>query len=435
MIYNKQDPMLNDIFAIKNLEFIKFYDLSLSGDKESEKKTMMVPALVISYNGGTIMNLSMMDKHFDTFVNKVLEVYNEEKNREVDDDPFDTSKIDIDEHSQKILDNCDIVNKSIYTERYENMDSYDNSMMFECDEIRNIIDIVRYEIKSFGEFANLNINLLDGIRGYRTNYILEANINDIFTYLLVHYDKIDENNYEISIGNMGGINKSFNIRIKFADDQINVTSVYNDILFDDTFKINVENDNATYIKRIKRGEEILKFETGDLSQSSPVERNLVNLDCVMYDGVKWYALPWRAYFGYISSINEIEEGTKVFDDRIIYLDINDNDFYKREFISKKVKRNNTISRIGVKLTLDELRKVTFGYMRRPYYVIETSFKNARGNGKYQEKFNGKYYYHVVKAKNINEVDGNRLVAVRKEIVNDKADLLSDVNLKVLGGRH
>ncbi len=428
MVYNTMDPVLVDIYSIKNIEFIKFYDLTLSGDD----KQIIVPALLISYDNGKIMNLSIKDKFFETFVHKVIEVYEQEKEKRLTDNPFEVDRVSIDPYSKKILDNCDILTKNDITKFYINNDSYDRSLLYESDEIKSIIDIVRYEIKSFGEFANLNIELSDNIRGYRTNYILESKINDLFTYLLVHYDKVDDNKYVISIGNMGGVNKPFIMQINFNDNNINIISTFNDLLFDDNFIIN--NKNASYIKRVVRNEEVLKFETGNLEKEDPKEYNLIDMEFTERP-ITFYKLPWRAYYGYSGNTNQIEDNTTIYNNHVIYLDINDNDFHKRDFYTTKIQRDSTVSKYGIALTLDELRKVTFGFMRKPYYIIESSFKDARGNGIYQEKLNGRYFYHVIKAKNVKEIERERLIPVRKDIIIENTDFLSDIKLKKLGGKH
>ena len=232
MIYNYMDSELIKIYEIKNMELIKFYDLTLSNNN----KQIIVPGLLIFYDKGKFLNLSIKDKYFEVYVNKVIEVYKEEKDKIVDDNSFFYHKLNVDLYSQKILDNCDILKKNKITEFYQEMDSFGSSLPFECDEIKNILDIIYYEIKSFGKFSNLTIDLTNNINGYRTNYSLECKINDIFTYLLIHYDRIDDNNYLVSIGNLGRINKTLNIHISFKDDQINITSKFNDILFDDIFK-------------------------------------------------------------------------------------------------------------------------------------------------------------------------------------------------------
>ena len=68
----------------------------------------------------------------------------------LDDSTFmpQTLKIE-DQRTQNFLDKADIVNKNEITEIYEDMDSYENSLMFESHEFRTIMDIIRFVIKFY----------------------------------------------------------------------------------------------------------------------------------------------------------------------------------------------------------------------------------------------------------------------------------------------
>jgi len=418
MTYNVMDPVLIDIYSIKDLNFVKFYDLTLS----EANKQIIVPSLLISYGNGKYLNMSVKEKYFDVYVKKVIEVYKEEK---------ENGEISADARSKIILENGQLTNEQKVTSFYNNKDSYDNSLIFQSDEIKSIMDIIRYEIKSFGEFANLNMTLSDNFRGYRTNYVMEASINGIFTYLLVQYDKVDDNHYQVSIGNLGGANNNFFIDISFTDDSIDIVCVYKNILFNDNFNINEK--KASYIRRIVKDDKPIKFEAGNLEKVTPEETNIINLDYDCED-FSWYQLPWSSYFGHKETREVLSGETVISSKHTIYLDINDDNFYKRDFYTKNVYSDSTASKIGITVILAELRKRTFGFKSGDCFVIETGFKKASGDGEYQEKFADKYYYHVVKADKISEIQRDKLFKVDKAIVNESVDLLSDVKLKMIGGR-
>ena len=70
------DQLLIDIYNIRNLEYVNFWDLHGTSDS----KILVIPAIMINYDGGKTLNLCAKDKYFDTFVRKVVEVYNDEKN-------------------------------------------------------------------------------------------------------------------------------------------------------------------------------------------------------------------------------------------------------------------------------------------------------------------------------------------------------------------
>ncbi|MBP5684456.1 MAG: hypothetical protein J6X02_04285 [Bacilli bacterium] len=419
MTYNVMDPVLIEIYGIKDINSISFYDLTLT---ESNQQ-IIVPSLLISYGRRTYFNLSVKDKYFDIYVKKVIEVYNEEK---------DSRYISIDSRSKKILENGQLTNEKEVTAFYDNKDSYDNSLIFQSDEIKSIMDIIRYEIKSFGEFANLNMSLSDNFRGYRTNYVMEATINGLFTYLLVQYDKISDDHYHISIGNLGGVNNNFIIDIIFTDDSLDISCVYKDILFNDYF--NIDNKKATYIRRIIRDNKPIKFETGNLEKVIPQEGNIINIDYDCKD-FSWYQLPWSGYFGHKETRDLVSGETVISSKHTIYLDINDDNFYKRDFYTKNVYSDSKASKIGITVILDDLRKRTYGFKNNKYYIVETGFKKGSfdANGEYQEKYSGKYYYHIIDAKQISDIQKDKLISVKKSVVNENADLLSDTKLKILRG--
>lgn len=431
MIYNVMTPELIEINSIKNIEYIKFYDLT-TNDKD---KIILLPALLISYDNGKTINLCIKDKYFKEFVYKVIEVYNNEKDKPIETESssplLKTRNIQVDQRSKVILDNANIDTKESITSFYKDKDRFDNSLVYEQDEIKSIIDITRFAIMDFAKFANINVELSDNIKGYRTNYIIEGKINDLFVYLLVHYNKVDDNQYIISIGNMGGANKPLIISISFTDNSIRINSKYQNITI--TNEYNVLNQKGTYLKEIFRDGEIINFDTGDMEQVQDFEyRNLLYFD----DETNriWYKLPWGAYLGEYSYKEKIDTDSDIYHSLVSYIDINDDNFTKREIYTKKLERRSTNSRKSINLTLDEFRKITFGYEQKPYYIIETHFKNARGDGEYQQKYNGKYFYHITKVNDLSEITKDNLKSVRREIINDQADLLSDEKLKKIGGK-
>ena len=441
MTYDIQDPRLQEINGIKELEYIKFHDLVITGDVDEENKQIVIPELLISYNNGKNLSYNSKDEFFEEFVHKVLEVYKEEKGKILDDSTFmpQTLKIE-DQRTQNFLDKADIVNKNEITEIYEDMDSYENSLMFESHEFRTVMDIIRFVIKSFGEFSGANIELSDKVRGMRTNYFVDATVkdktvNDNYVTFSILYHKIDDNTYDVSIGNIGGLGKELNIRIALHDDNINITSVYIDgkenFLFD--YSIAVDNDKALFIKRVLKNGKSILFEPTKLQEEVPQEMNLVELSGST-EGFTWYKLPWTAYYGYKGNVDKINDTTSITYRHVVYLDVNNEDFYKRDFYTKKVARNRTLTKVGVNLTTDEIRKATFGCARSPYFVIETCFKNTRGDGNYRAKFNNRYFYHVVKAKNLNEIKKDKLKPVSRDMVLRNTDLISNEKLKIIGGK-
>ena len=72
-----KDKELLTIKQIKNLSFIKIYDIASFELDDSRRYSL--PAMMINYDGNKYLNMSGRDKYFDQFVKKVQQVYLKEK--------------------------------------------------------------------------------------------------------------------------------------------------------------------------------------------------------------------------------------------------------------------------------------------------------------------------------------------------------------------
>ena len=134
---------------------------------------------------------------------------------------------------------------------------------------------------------------------------------------------------------------------------------------------------------------------------------------------------YESVFTYESSIINTKHVT--------YYEELENSFFLREFFTKEVKGLSEEVKKRKNMVIDELRKVSMGYIAKPYFIIETAFKDARGDGIYQEKYNGKYFYHITNADKLSMITRDNLVSVRKQDINDKSDLVDEEKLKKIGG--
>ena len=103
------DSLIIEIYNIRNIESVNIYDIVSTSSSEVN----LIPSLLVTYDGGKVINLCRNDKYFDIFVKKVIEVYNDEKNKILEDslsDPFKLYKnIRIDERTKSILENGTII--------------------------------------------------------------------------------------------------------------------------------------------------------------------------------------------------------------------------------------------------------------------------------------------------------------------------------------
>lgn len=460
MIYNFMDDILKEINQINNIDYINFYDIT-TNDKDS---MVVIPALFINYDNNKQMNISIKDKYFNEFVTKVLEVYNREKSNtiEIIEDeitvfdgikekkrkiytqetinskgeteyqeinpflPLSKKTVKMNKRTKKILENADILNKNEITGFYTDKDGFSNSLSFECDEMKGILSTVKYIIKEFATFANFNIEFLDNFRGYRTNYAMETLINNILTDIFIKYIKIDNDNYDVTVMIKG---KPININIMFMDNSIHIVTRYNDIEM--TYDFMVSEKGGFYLKNIYKDGNLENYLHGSLDKEDIANRNIVDLENT--NDSTWYKLPWGAYLGHHNTSEKLDESSIINTKHVTYYEELENSFFLREFFTKEVKGLSEEVKKRKNMVIDELRKVSMGYIAKPYFIIETAFKDARGDGIYQEKYNGKYFYHITNADKLSMITRDNLVSVRKQDINDKSDLVDEEKLKKIGG--
>ena len=420
IIINNQDDLLLEINLIKNIESIKIYDLTsyISNDT----RTILLPAMIVSYDGGKYLNLSARDKYFDVFIKKVQSVYNEEKDRFTIDkklNPFSTSSIDIDENTKRILESG---NLSI-TSNYDEKKSYEYSLLYEIDELQTLIPIIKYHVKELFDKTNLKINFKsDEISGYKRYYTINAIVDGIEDKLIIELHKNLDNSYYVSI-------RSYNKKFPRVEEHINITP---DLIMVNT---HISESNIIYEKeyefvnrpkithRLFKGEMLLDYAKENIEPTSNEFNNLVNLDND-FNGT-WYRLPWNAYYGIEEKMETVAEDAKVVSRDSKYLCINGDSFIIHDDYNKKYFKEKKARVITNSMELDRIKRVIRGKkLYDDIYLIEIYYDD-------------KYYYELINATTLKEIAKEKMVYLSKD--NDviySGDLYDSNNIKklVLGGK-
>ncbi len=428
------DELLIEIYNIRNIESISIYDMVLPKSSKME----VVPAIIVNYDSGKSLNLCSRDKGFDLLVRKVTEVYNDEKNNVLEDsltDPFRMrSTIKIDERTKRILDSGLLLDVNNLYKFYCDKDGYDASLLFQCDEVNMMIDIIKYHLKEFLSHTDIEVAFDEEFSGYRNNYLLSGKVNGIHKYFPFTFDKLSDNEYKISVG--GIVNNScVDLRIKFSKDNINVSVDIDSLGITSDFNYLVTNEVVKKIESIKKNNLPIYYKNEDLNEVNCDFGNITTFDSDI--AVRWFYLPWGSYYGINNSVSEISETERVIQIYSMYLSLSDKCFYKKDFYSRNYKRNNTVSVFGESVTLDELikdSKCVCLNNKDGIYLIETSFLDvSKCNGYYSEKLADKKFYHLYQASRITDI--NDLVSVsRSDGVLDNGDILNDaLTLKLVRG--
>lgn len=432
------DNLVIDIYNIRNIEYINISDILIPNSSKME----VIPSLFINYDGGKTINLCSRDKYFDTFVRKVVEVYNDEKNNILEDnltDPFRMRRtIQIDKHTKDILERGTLTEINDLYKFYSDKSKYNNSLLFVSDEFVQLIPIIKYHIKELFVQTDKHVEFEDKIMGYTNNFMFSGNVDGIFKYFPVIFDKVNDNEYIVQVGGLLESNTSITVSIKFNKDSIIVNTNIDKYNIVGTFTYLISKDVIKEIRDIKKEDVLVYYKNNDLKECDNQFKNITNFD--QDTNLVWFKLPWGAIYGINNSIENISETEKIIKIYNMYLDCFEDSFIKKEYFSRSYKRNDTSSLFSKHISLDEaIKNTTCLCLNKEdgIYIMETSFLDTiYANGYYDEKLKQKYFYHLFQAKGIKEFTKEGLINIKLEdSIIDKSDILNDsLILKLVRGK-
>jgi hypothetical protein len=403
LILRGMDSMLVKINEIKDIEEISFSDLAPSS--YGDKMTVM-PNLYVMYDGGKYMSLCSKDKYFDEFVRKVFQVYNQEKGMLVSDprfDPFGKRKeIKIDERTKTILESGDLTKINEIYEFYAGKKSYDRSLLFESDVLKQLLPIVKYHLKLAFDCTDKTVTFADNVvNGFRTNYGMEYKIDGTVDMLLINFISFDGNTANLKIRSREKNFKPLEMSISFNNNDITVNTHFSDygLFINNSFEVK-KNNTIVNIFRVTKNGEIAIYKTRELEKCENPLPNISSIDSD--DDMVWYQLPWNALYGVNNQVQELSEVDEIVIGHNKYLAIINDEFMLREYASKEYRRKKTFEAHANLVVMDQVSKRVFGILVDPkegVYVIETYFGGImRTNGYYDSYLEDKYFYHTAQSK-------------------------------------
>ncbi len=432
MQLNRMEEELIQINNIRNLESVKIWDVML----DASHKVLVVPALDVFYDGHRHLSLTAKDKNFNTFVKKVNQVYQDEKNQVHEDsmlDPFHLyPTMDIDAKTKRILESGTLEQKNEIYRFYEHKSGYEGSLFFQSEEVALLMPIVRYHIERFYQVTDQVITFDDTLMGYRDQYILNAKRNGTDIFVPILFNKLDEGTYTFEIGNTNPDGKPLTMQINFKYDRIEVkTSLTGqDLESKATYFITKDTIKSVY-ETFRKGLPIA-YENKDLIKGTP-PMNLVHLDeeCVLH----WFQLPWGAYYGVKTDAMDISDTEKIIEIQNMYLLSLTDQFSRMEYYARTYRRNSAPGIDAAEMILDEVKKTITGTIIDPQehlYKVETLFSGDEltGNGYYDGKLKNHYFYHVVQSpEGILGITREKLINVGpKETILQGSDLLNKAKI-------
>ncbi len=426
------DNILINIYNIRNLTSVKFWDML---DVKDNQK-MIIPALMITYDGGKQLNITSKEKYFDVYVRKVTEVYNDENNN-ILEGPFGTKKqIEIDERSKSILESKELTQDNKYFNFYKDKKSYDNSLLFQNDDLKGILPIITYHLKKFYDYTNHVLTITENWQGYRDNYIINGKLDGLDININLFYQRINDNKYKININFLDNKKYSLVMNINFNEDAILVNiKLGPDVEYCVTYKI--ISGIIKEITEVKKNSRAIQYENRDLPITECPYLNISNLD---YNSTyQWFKLPWNAYYGVSFIETPLDDYAKIIENESMYLLVKVDSFYRKDNYVKKYLWKDKFTMIEGSLIIINNRKSLIGLpVTKELYVIESAFADLGSNNSsiYLTYLNHKYFYHIALCpKGIKDLEKNKLKSINQDDdILSKADVINTDKLLILERR-
>jgi len=434
MAIEVMDSLLIKIYGIKDIEEIHITDLVPSS---REGKLDVLPSLFIMYDGGKYLSLCSQDKYFDVFVRKVFQVYNLEKDREIVDprfNPFGTrTKIRIDDYSKSILESGELTLINEIYRFYDNKKSYENNLLFQEDEFRILLPIIKYHLKQLFDCTDRVITLdSNNINGYRSNYTLDYKIDGIDDLLLINYVS-NGNEMSLYIRSRDRKFKPLRMTIGFKKNSIETDIHFEDYMLHSSNIYRVKSDNTlVQVFRVTKNGLPIIYKNQALEKCNNALPNITGNEEMV-----WYRLPWNAIYGVNDVVEHLSEVDQIVMTHNKYLAISGEEFMLREYASKEYRRKKTFDANANRMIMDEVNKRVFGILldsKEKVYVLETYFADMlRGNGYYDTYLNDRYFYHLTQSKDgLLSLNKNNLVTISTDNnIVCSADLLVKEDIKRL----
>ena len=425
------DPMLIKIYEIKDIEEICLSDFAPSSQGS---KINVLPNLYVRYDGGKYLSLCSQDKYFDVLVRKVFQVYNLEKDRvmiDPDFDPFGSrTKLKIDDRTKQILESGDLTNINEIYSFYDGKKSYHNNLLFQSDELKMMLPMIKYHLKQIFDCTDRVITLEDDyINGYRNNYSINYKIDGIDDTLIISFVRHNNNETALYIRSRDKRFKPLEMFIKFEDTSIEVDTYFKEynLASSNTYEVKRDNSIINTFRVYKDNKPIIYTNFALEKVDNPVP-NLASLDS--RDDVTWYKLPWNAMYGANNHVEVLSEVDEIVNIHNKYLALVGNEFVGREYASKEYQRRKTFEANANRVVMDEVNKRIQGILldrEEGIYVIETYFANViRSNGYYDTYLDDRYFYHLAQNKDfLTGLNRDDLISISQDNnIIRSADLLS-----------
>lgn len=313
-MYKYMDDVEIDISAIKTLKLVHFYHVLKEGK--------VIAAAMAHYDNDKVMNLCVLDKHYDEFVSSIFMVYENATNKD---------EIIMDDYSKSILDRAVSADTGYYDEYLKQLKEMEKPSFYHQSFMPYIVvPVIKYVIKELYGITGKKIdwNPIDNSWFGRGTLIATAAEGEAtFPFVLT---AIGTGKYNVRIGNFFTLRDSLEMRITYDHTGVHIEadSTGAEIEAKIDFEADIVNERFTETSAVSlNGKKV--FMNVDELETVDMWGDISRMDGLLELGdneSKLYKLPWGQYI-FVNVNKTVEPET-------------DNQYVKIGYVTRNKERNN-----------------------------------------------------------------------------------------------
>lgn len=311
------DDVEIDISAIKTLKLIHFYHVLKEGK--------VIAAAMAHYNNDKVMNLCVLDKHYDEFVSSIFMVYENAANKD---------EIIVDDYSKSILDRAVSADTGYYKEYLKQLKEMETPSFYHQSYMPYIaVPVIRYVIKELYGITGKKIdwNPIDNSWFGRGTLSATADEGEAtFPFVLT---AIGTGRYNVRIGNFFTLRDSLEMKITYDHTGIHIEadSTGAEIKAKIDFTADIDNERIVETSEVSLNGKKVYSDVAELPVVS-IWEDISKMDGLLKlnEGeAKFYKLPWGQFI-FLDIKKTVEPET-------------DNQYIKIGYVTRNKERNNAFA--------------------------------------------------------------------------------------------
>jgi len=294
-MYKYMDDVEIDISSIKNLKLIHFYHVN--------KNDEVLEAALVHYDTDKIINLCVLDKHYDDFLAKLFMVYEEERK---------LNRIASDSYSRSILEKAVLSDTHYYEEYMEGLKEIKKPAYYHPSYMPYItIPVMKYVLTVLYELSDKELvwsELSDSWFGKGTLKASSVNGEEVFPYIM---NEVSVGKYDIRIGNFFTMRHMLQMQLEYSANGIKIDAVNKSLGVDARIDFIIDTDNDRVLQNsfiVIKGEARYSKKI-ELVSCEKWKQEAKFDELIKYESnhSKYFMLPWGQYIALECIADESEE--------------------------------------------------------------------------------------------------------------------------------